>query len=495
MTPIPASQSTPHKAWWLQVEGVYAEEKDARVKMMKEQVWQYHKLKASYRSVFKAQKESRLEALSNDARVHHAHVECIALKARHAAFEAQLEAKAAAKLLLDYQIDAVASALVSSAVAEAFATVEVEEVTRQLWQLKEIEDQEREAWLEEESKARQRIFSCRRVEAQRMLRITKLTQAQLLARREKTTNIPLQMSNLTLKEEVVRKRGLYDDEQSDWAELQDAMTESVKRIKEQDRAMGIIAGIAKASKALEQQQEAHYQRLRVNLKREEAAKRRFLLEFFADERVKLQKQWRQAETALWEQWAADQIQAAIAQAEAGDRVEASLERVSAALVEEAISDAFFEVQAEHRAEMAKREEMEFQARLKRDRQEVQASKGTTLKRSLSLRAKFTEVQIASAEHALADSPKCPRAPRAPEKPIEQQPTMPKPEKTGRRIYIRKQAAKRRQQEETFGQQSPRTRGLLLKQQAVDRAMPTPPPRFVLPPIDSPFNVQAPALSV
>jgi hypothetical protein len=516
----PAEQNIRNMNCFVQWEKLLADEKEARIALLQQSRWEYFRIKAAFRSNAEVQSAvvERFEALRISAQKQLGVVQREASNARHAAFLARIEVKKTTELAVQCELDNVAHQLVSTAISAAVRSVNLDEVSRELWQLKEVEDVERDALLEEEKQSWDHFGQLKRTEAQQLLRTVKRQQARVLgeqAQKMQTTDIALQLWNLAIQEEVVRKREMFAEERLGRAQVQHLMLKDLKlmqskpeKLKESaevtvsaERSSEILHAVANAVNVFEKEQEAHYSRARHQLKAQEQAKRRFLVEHFAVERVRLQRQLRDAEAALWEQWAVEQMRVADSKA-----TEAQLERTSTLLVAEAISEAMFEVQAEHQSHIALQQQLEHKA-LASMQQETEKAARAARKRTAHKR--LAQAQEAALHHAVAESPKkLPRPPQgvAGEQSPHRSERRPegKPEKTGRRIYIRKQADKlrRREQMAAAEQWTAEQAALVLKQRAVDRVLAAPPSAPVaanaaslLPPITSPFNVHAAALLV
>eukprot|EP00667_Euglena_gracilis_P009101 EG_transcript_9235 len=443
-------------------------EKNARVLLLQGQRCAFFALKLAVPQTLTFTAPSIQEAAHN------------AMKSRHAAFEARLEAKQATDHRLHLDMSFAAETLVEAVVTEAFQAVWSEALQRDLWQLKEVEDQERQALVdEEESMRRLNGLAVGGTAARRALHLhraelsRKYAQRAMQAEREErlSKDFAIQMWDLNAEEAAARRQIMAEERlamaKARHSELQafKAQTTRPSAIRQPEPTFNSVAFISDMVGAVEvfTAQRQQQSRLLANrLKAEEAAKRQLQMQRFASERSAMLKQMLVAEAKLLDACAAHRVAAA--------HRAAALERATAQLVHAALRQAVAEAAAEARA---------------RDM--------SPPKRGTSLRLRPEVVREVAEQHAVTVSPVKAAPPAPPPQAV--RPGEARPEKTGRRVFIRRQGERLRKQREEAagGLWSAKDLSLLRKQQAVGRTMVNP-NALTLPPIVSPFNVQAPLLT-
>eukprot|EP00668_Euglena_longa_P035525 GGOE01045634.1.p1 GENE.GGOE01045634.1~~GGOE01045634.1.p1 ORF type:complete len:485 (+),score=127.48 GGOE01045634.1:63-1457(+) len=452
-----------------QWEEVLSMEKKVRVEVMQEQRCSFFSIKL------------KVPLAKNTKSLDLQEAEHSAMKARHVAFEACLEAKQAADCNLQLQIGLAAAALVEEAIAEAFQVVRAEAVQRELWQLKEVEDQERQELLHEEEAMRNRSgLAGGHTIARRMLQLTRTELSRKFAQRalqvEKkeclSADAAIQLWDLNAEEATARHQ-IVAEERLAMARVRHLELKALKPhsniappVAQQSPpkvdSVAFISDMVGAMEVFLAQQQQRFHWLANRLRAEEATKRQLMMQSFGAARSSLLKEMRNAEARLWDAWAAQQV--------ANAQREEALNRTANQMVHTALQQAMSEISAE-----------------------VKAHNMSPAKRGTSLRLRPEEVREVAEQHAIVVSPVKAANPVPPARAA--RPEEAKPERTGRRIFIRRQGErlKKQQEEVAGGMWSAKNSSLLRKQQAVGRTMVNP-KALTLPPIVSPFNVRAPMLT-
>eukprot|EP00668_Euglena_longa_P035524 GGOE01045633.1.p1 GENE.GGOE01045633.1~~GGOE01045633.1.p1 ORF type:complete len:473 (+),score=130.40 GGOE01045633.1:63-1421(+) len=440
-----------------QWEEVLSMEKKVRVEVMQEQRCSFFSIKL------------KVPLAKNTKSLDLQEAEHSAMKARHVAFEACLEAKQAADCNLQLQIGLAAAALVEEAIAEAFQVVRAEAVQRELWQLKEVEDQERQELLHEEEAMRNRSgLAGGHTIARRMLQLTRSPEPQAVS----AEDAAIQLWDLNAEEATARHQ-IVAEERLAMARVRHLELKALKPhsniappVAQQSPpkvdSVAFISDMVGAMEVFLAQQQQRFHWLANRLRAEEATKRQLMMQSFGAARSSLLKEMRNAEARLWDAWAAQQV--------ANAQREEALNRTANQMVHTALQQAMSEISAE-----------------------VKAHNMSPAKRGTSLRLRPEEVREVAEQHAIVVSPVKAANPVPPARAA--RPEEAKPERTGRRIFIRRQGErlKKQQEEVAGGMWSAKNSSLLRKQQAVGRTMVNP-KALTLPPIVSPFNVRAPMLT-